>query len=304
VKLGIRIPYTGSVEGRDVIQVAQAAEERGFDTGFVGEHIVRPVAAEKAINPTASASLAAGKHPKPSNCPELAAWTTLTFAAAVTRKLRVASGVTVVALRHPLLFAKEIASLDVLSGGRVTCTLALGWMIEEFEALGIRYQSRRRRLEESIDVLRSAWTQPEVSYHGSQFDFGPVHSEPKPRQNPLPIWIGGNSQPAINRAIRMADGWYGSYLPSAQLKPMVDEIRTRRRDSPRAQFPFTIAVSRACVGQDDPPDYQPGSRLALADIPATMDEYRSIGVDMLIFDTVYQRPADLIRVMDAAAAAR
>jgi probable F420-dependent oxidoreductase len=245
MKLGIRIPYSGFYEGKDVIEVAQAAEARGFDAGFVGEHIVRPVAPEKAVNPTATASLALGKHPKPSDYPELATWTTLTFAAAVTRKLRVGSGISQLALRHPLMFAKEIASLDVLSGGRVICTLAVGWMIEEYEALGIPYKSRRRRLEEGIEVLRLAWTEHQVEYHGSQFDFGPVHSEPKPRQDPLPIWLGGNSAPAIDRAIRMADGWYGGYLPPAQLKPMLEDIRSRARAFPSTSPSRASAKARA-----------------------------------------------------------
>ena len=137
-------------------------------------------------------------------------FTLLAWLAAVTHKIRLLTSVVVVPHRNPLVMAKAIATTDQLSGGRVTVGCGAGWMREEFEALNIAdFDARGRVTDEYIGVMMALWQQDRASFHGEFIDFSDVSAEPKPVQRPHPpIWIGGESMPAIRRTVKLGDAWY------------------------------------------------------------------------------------------------
>jgi len=135
--------------------------------------------------------------------------TALGFIAATTSRIRLLTSVMVLPHRHPVLAAKMLATVDVLSKGRVTAGVGVGWMAEELALLGApAFAARGRASDEYVEAFRALWSQPRPSYQGAHVRFGDLLFEPKPKQSPLPIWIGGETAPARRRAGRLGDGWY------------------------------------------------------------------------------------------------
>ena len=179
------------VTGDGVMACAATAEAAGFDACFVTDH------------PAPDAKwLASGGHHA------LDPFVALSFAAAATTRLRVQTHILVLAYRNPLLTAKSVLSLDVLSGGRVILGVASGYLKPEFAALGVDFDERNELTDEAIDVMRRVWTEDEVALEGRHFRTRGTSMRPHPPQQPHPpIWIGGNSTAAIRRAAERAQGW-------------------------------------------------------------------------------------------------
>ena len=132
-------------------------------------------------------------------------FTTLSFIAGQTSTLQVSTNVLLIALRHPAVLARLIASLDVLSGGRFRLVVGLGWMEDEYEAVGVPWRQRGKVTDETILALRALWA--EEAFHGEHFQVEPTHFYPKPAQPRFPIWVGGDSDAAVRRAATLGDGW-------------------------------------------------------------------------------------------------
>jgi len=144
--LGIRLPYhTATVSGEVMTRVAVAADEAGLHSGWVADHIVFPAGHSETTTPTTGT----GKYPRPYNEPTLESWTCLAYVAGATKRLGLGVGVCVLPYRNPLIMAKQVATLDILSEGRVLCGVGLGWLTEEFEALQVPFERRRARLLEA-----------------------------------------------------------------------------------------------------------------------------------------------------------
>jgi probable F420-dependent oxidoreductase len=145
----------------------------------------------------------------------------LAFAAAVTKTIKLATGVLILPQRHPLYVAKEAATLDVLSGGRAILGIGSGWLEEEFSSLGLDFHTRGARTDESIKSLRALWSEDSASFHGKHFNFGPVKCFPKPIQKGgVPIHIGGHSPAAAKRAGRYGDGFFPALAEIPKLKEL------------------------------------------------------------------------------------
>jgi probable F420-dependent oxidoreductase len=199
------------VRGDAVAEMARAAEAAGFDACFVTEH---PFPSDRW--------LATGGHHA------LDPWVALSFVAAATTRLRVQTNIAVLAYRNPFLTAKAVASLDVLSGGRVILGVAAGYLRGEFEALGVDVEERNQLCDEAIDALRRAWSESGVALEGRHFAARGNSMLPRPLQQPHPpIWVGGNSRRAIRRAVEKGDGWIP--FPTAGLAS--DRIRTAQIES-------------------------------------------------------------------------
>jgi probable F420-dependent oxidoreductase len=161
--------------------------------------------------------------------------------AAATSRLRFLTNVAVLPLRHPLATAKTVATAAVLSGGRVVLGAGVGWMAEEFAALDLSFRNRGARADEIIAILRMAWTTGQVEFHGRFYDFEEVHVRPVP-DRPVPVWIGGESEPAVERAARAGDGWVsGRTFP--EVRALLTLLQRRRHDAGRDGLPFAVAVS-------------------------------------------------------------
>jgi len=178
-------------------RVARAAEAAGFESVWTGEHVVLP-------DPQAPPS------PVPPDHPMLDPAVALAFLAAHTSQLRLGTGIVILPQRNPVVLAKELASLDVVSGGRLVVGVGAGYLRPEFEAVGARFEDRGARTDEYIDAMRALWTQPSPRFAGRTVRFAGIDAQPRPVQRPHPpIVVGGLSPAAHRRAVTRGDGWYG-----------------------------------------------------------------------------------------------
>jgi probable F420-dependent oxidoreductase len=215
MQLGIHLPHIGRKAGPDAIRrAAVQAEQLGFDDVWVSEHIIVPKDASYPPSPSFYEPVL-----------------TLTWAAAFTQRVRLGTSVLVLPMRHPLPLAKELATLQNLSQGRLILGAGVGWMEAEFAALGARFHERGRRMDEGIALMRAVWAEDPVSFQ-TRWIPAVVHEmrmQPRPVA-PIPIWIGGSSEPALKRAMRL-DGWHGSRVTPQAAPVLVQRLRATRPDS-------------------------------------------------------------------------
>jgi probable F420-dependent oxidoreductase len=220
-------------EPQTLARVAKAAEAAGFESVWTGEHIVLP-------DPHQPPS------PSPPQTPFLDSNVALTYAAAHTERLKLGTGIIILPQRNPLVLAKECASLDVLSRGRLILGVASGYLHQEFSALGVPFNTRGARTDEYIDAMRAIWTMEKPRFEGRTVRFANVDAQPRPVQKPTPPFvIGGQSAPAYRRAIERGNGWYGFSLdPVATKKCLADiEAERARVDRPAALGRLEISIT-------------------------------------------------------------
>jgi probable F420-dependent oxidoreductase len=185
-------------------RLAPLAEQVGLDSMWTVEHVVVPVGYESAYPYSKS-----GKMPGPESSPIPDPVLPLAFAAAVTKTLRLATGVMILPQRHPAYVAKEMATLDVLSSGRAILGIGSGWLEEEFEVVGVPFRERGARTNEAIRAIRALWADGHAPFEGRYYRWKGVESNPKPVQKPgVPIVVGGHSEAAARRAARLGDGFF------------------------------------------------------------------------------------------------
>lgn len=199
----------GNVEGPAAADLAMAAEAVGFHSIWAIEHTVVPKNYDSEYPYDEGGRLFKGSSQLDHSDPLI--W--LAFAAAVTSHIRLATGILILPQRNPLVVAKEIASLDRLSGGRLDLGIGVGWLREEFEALGVPFERRGARTDEYVEALKTLWTQEEASFHGEFVNFEPLYSQPKPAQSQIPILIGGHSERAARRAGELGDVFFPAERP-------------------------------------------------------------------------------------------
>lgn len=162
------------------------------------------------------------------------------FLAAATRRVELVSGIIILPQRQTALVAKQAATVDVLSGGRLRLGVAVGWNAVEFEALGEDFRTRGRRIEEQIDVLRTLWARELVTIKGQWHRVPDAGINPLPVQRPIPIWMGGESEPVLKRAARLADGWLPHFRPGSEAQARVDRLHDWVREAGRDPAKFGI----------------------------------------------------------------
>lgn len=183
--------------------VCEHAEAAGFESLWGGEHPVMPASIESRYPYTKDGTVpATGETP----IPDPLIW--LAFAAAVAPTMRLGTCILILPQRNPLILAKELATLDRLCGGKVELGIGVGWMKEEFDALGVPWEARGARTDEYVAAMRALWAGPEAEFHGRFVDFPPVTCSPRPAAGRIPIVVGGDTPAAIARAARLGDGFY------------------------------------------------------------------------------------------------
>lgn len=222
-------------------EIAAAAEANGFESVWIPEHLVLPASMPATYPYTES-----GYPPIDPRTPMFDPWVVLALIAEATRTIRLATNVYVLPLRHPLVTARSVVTLDRVSGGRVTLGVGVGWLREEFEILGQDFDNRGRRMDEMMGLLRRVWDRGEdiVEHHGDFYDLPPFRFQPKPVQKPgIPIEVGGASAPALRRAGRLGDGWIaiGPDDP-AVLSTKIETIQAHREAAGRDGLPFEITT--------------------------------------------------------------
>jgi probable F420-dependent oxidoreductase len=237
---------------------AQAAEDAGFESVWLPEHLVFPVGMKGSPH-------AGDSHPPiPSNTPAFDALMALAAIAATTKTVRLGTDVYNIGLRHPFVTARAITTLDVLSGGRVEFGIGASWLEEEWTATGLDFATRGRRVDETIDICRRLWTDDVVEHHGEFFDFDAVMFNPKPVQQPQPsLLIGGDGAAAKRRAALVGDGWLPMNHTLEQLPAALAEINEKR----------------AAAGRDGVTTLTIGGGI---DSEADIDRYRAASVDRVL----------------------
>lgn len=247
----------------DLLEISVAADEAGFDAIWLGEHVVLPVgySSEHPTTGTDAHHQISGPIVK-TDTELLDPWVALAVVAAATTRLRLATGIYILPLRHPLITARSAHTMQEASGGRLMLGIGAGWLVEEFAALDVPYDERYGRLVETIEILRSAWASGPFDYHGKHFSFDPIQLTVRPVH--VPLIMGGNTPRALRRAALMGDGWFSSGTPN------FDDAR-RLRD--------TLFDLRAQHGLDGP--YRCYFRIESAD-PALVERYRLEGIDDVV----------------------
>jgi probable F420-dependent oxidoreductase len=217
--------------------ITTTAERLGFSTIWAPEHVV-------LLEQYASKyPYSSGQFPAPVDTPIADPFTTLAYAAAYTSRIRLGTGICLVPEHNPLVLAKTAATLDRLSGGRFILGAGVGWLAEEFQALGISFDRRAQRTREYIDVMRKLWTEPRSSHQGEFVNFSNVLSYPKPVGNGVPVWFGGESGPALRRVAQYGDGWLGFNLLPDQAAEKIRRIEELLRTNGRKRSEVCLAVS-------------------------------------------------------------
>jgi probable F420-dependent oxidoreductase len=209
-------------------QLARMAEECGFDSLWTVEHVVIP---QPHMPYPGSKD---GQMPGGDSVAIPDPLIPLAYAAAITTKIKLATGIVILPQRHPLYLAKQLATIDQLSHGRMLLGIGSGWMKEEFEAVGVDYHARGALTDESIQALRALWTENPTTFHGKHFHFHDVKSLPKPVQaGGIPIHIGGHSPAAARRAGRFGDGFFPTIVNPDKLKEIFGTMRDAAKEAGR-----------------------------------------------------------------------
>jgi probable F420-dependent oxidoreductase len=248
-----------------VRRIAETAERVGFSTLWVGEHVVLFDQHESKYPYSDDGAFAVA-----ANADWLDPFITLTYAAAVTSKIRLATGICLLAEHNPLIVAKQVATLDRFAGGRFVFGVGIGWSAEEFAALGIPFERRAQRTIEYLTLMRRLWVEDEVSFHGEFVNFDRARSFPKPAQGGnIPIFFGGESLPALRRVAAHGTGWHGFNLNPAEAKAKVEKLHGLMKERGRKNSEVEIAVApyRKRIEPDD------------------LKRYRDAGVDEIVVVT-------------------
>ncbi|MDQ2636781.1 MAG: TIGR03619 family F420-dependent LLM class oxidoreductase [Actinomycetota bacterium] len=226
------------VEPDQLVGFAQEAESAGCDSVWVPEHLIWPDTIRSKYPYRDD-----GAPPVPSAVNLYDPWVLLGSVASKTTTIKLGTCVYVLPLRDPLVTARAVATLDILSGGRVILGAGLGWMAEEFEAAGINFRTRGARCDEIVPVLRSLWSNEITSANGKYVRLPPVHFNPKPpRGAGLPIVFGGESEHALRRAARLGNGWLGTWHTPESAREVVSRLQRHLAEYGRSDEDFEITV--------------------------------------------------------------
>jgi probable F420-dependent oxidoreductase len=242
MKFGIIFANAGPFGEPDVTAgLAQLAEEHGFESLWTVEHTVVPAGYASEYPYDESGKMPGGDEV---SITDPLIW--MTWVAAVTTRLRVATGILILPQRNPVTLAKELATLDVLSGGRVDLGIGVGWLREEFEALGVPFESRGARTDEYVAAMRALWNDDPATFKGEFVAFERCHSNPKPVQpGGIPIVIGGHSQAAARRAGRLGNGFFPGRYRDEELRPLLETMRASATEAGRDPAAIEITAGGA-----------------------------------------------------------
>lgn len=275
------VPFTDPGLARDL---AQAAEEVGFESLWTVEHVIWPTEYDSHYPYHRT-----GKMPGTSSIPIPDPLIWLTWVAAATNTIRLGTGVMILPLRNPLVVAKELATLDQLSGGRVELGIGVGWLEEEFEALGMDFSQRGRRTDEMLDAFGQLWSNDPSDYQGDLISFSNVALNPKPISGAIPVTVGGQSRHAARRAAVRGNGFYPGPGDLDGLRQAIDLLHEECSRVDRD--PSEVKISASFPGR------------FLQDPAHAIDQMTALGVDRIMIPIYDVSRPDLATGMENIAAA-
>jgi probable F420-dependent oxidoreductase len=229
MKFGVALPNYGSNAGkRQILEIAKAAEELGYFSVWVADRLTVPEPPNQSwskINQAVYEPIV-----------------TLSYLSSVTERVRLGTSVLILPLRNPLVIARQVTALDILSGGRLILGVGVGWMEEEFQAAGVPLKERGVRMDESIRLLRELWEKNLPSFKGRFTEFTQMHFEPKPVQHRIPIWIGGNGFIALSRAAKVGEGWLPvGYMSFQEIGEKIKFLKKKANEYGRSESEIKIS---------------------------------------------------------------
>jgi probable F420-dependent oxidoreductase len=288
MRYGFYLPTRGPLANRqDLSTILETGERAGFHSVMVADHIILPTHIESPYPYTVK-----GDFVGQGDCFEQL--TLMSFVAGRSERLRIVSSVMIVPHRNPLLTAKALATIDVLSSGRLTVGIGVGWMAEEFKALDTAdFKHRGGVTDEYVDIFKRLWSGEAVSHQGKYYSFDEVLCQPKPVQVPgPPIWIGGHSNPALRRVARYGDGWHpvgataASPLPPEEMREMLGKLEELMTAGGRDFAKLEVSY-KAPVYDGGVPPKGAERRLFTGGADAVLDDvatFEELGVHELVFD--------------------
>ncbi len=272
MRAGVHLPQAGPAASGDALtRAAVLAEDVGLADVWVSDHLVVPAGV-----------------PYPPSVYIYEPLVSLAWVAAATSRVGLGTTVLVLPMRNPVVVAKMLASIDQMSRGRTILGTAAGWLEAEFDALGIPFAERGLRTDESIEMLRTMWTDDRITaeypVHGARFES--IRAKPQPAR-PIPIWIGGHAEVALARAVRVGDGWHGGFLSPDETRPRVERLRA---DRPEPEF--VVSMRTRWDPLEDDHDA----------ILSELDDYREVGVDHVLAEPRQRTLDDYLRSIEQFAA--
>ena len=281
MRLSVSLPMAGAwATPSNMVRVAQRAEALGYSSVWTISRLLY------ALEPRNDYPAAPGE-PWPASFRSVAdSIVALAFVASATERIRLATGVINPLFYSPVMLAKQLATLDVVSAGRLTVGVGLGWSEDEFESVGTPFRERGRRLDEFLECMNLIWTQDEIEYHGAFYDVPRSVVEPKPLQRPHPpVLVGGYADAAFRRAVTLGDGYVAGNIPLAETAPLVAKVADAAEQAGRDPSSLLV-VSRGRVELTEGPrgaDRRPlcGS---LEEIREDIGRYRAAGLGELFLE--------------------
>jgi probable F420-dependent oxidoreductase len=283
LKVGIQVPHFGpQASAAGAVEIALHAERLGLDSVWVGDHIAYPEDQVPRFGPAFAEAV-----------------TTLAWVGARTARVTLGTAVLVLPYRHPLLLAKQLATLADLAGPRLVVGIGAGHLEAEFRALGADFAGRGGWTDEAVAVLRRLWQEPVAGFEGRLFRFDPVVSAPRPPRGPLPIWVGGASPRALRRAAELGDGWLPiwhrptgrGYAPAA-LRDAAEALGERAARAGRPRPVIAGLMPLAIVDRADPEPFPLIGPAAL--LTEQLGRYREAGLEHLVLNPYYGMPSELM----------
>ncbi len=247
MKFGVAFANIGPfVDPVEAVGLAQAAEAAGFESIWTVDHVVVPAGYQSKYPYDPSGKLPSGES---TVFPDPLIW--LAYVAARTSSLRLGTGILIVPQRNPLVLAKELATLDHLSGGRMILGAGIGWLEEEFAALGVPFAGRGQRTEEAIAAMRALWSQESASYQGRTTTFRDCYLRPQPRSGAIPVHVGGHSTAAAERAGRIGDGFFPFGVTRDEIVSLSDVMRRSADEAGRDPASIEVTVQSYITTADE-----------------------------------------------------
>jgi probable F420-dependent oxidoreductase len=287
MEIGCHLPTQGPLATREaLLTFAREAEQRDIASLWVSDHVVFPR--------TATGTYPGGRFPHPPDTPYLEPIAVLAAAAVCTTRARIGASVFILGHRHPVVMAKMLTSIDMLSGGRLICGVGVGWWKEELDILGVPFHARGRHADEILRAFKELWTADNPRLEGEFFRFADIGFAPKPVQKPHPpIWVGGDSPGAFRRVVAFGDGWHATSKSPAELRDAIPRLRAVAEAAGR---PFeTIELSLRFALRDE---------LLAHGAPAVADrlvEYKRLGVKHLAIDFRRDKLGRMLEILELVA---